>query len=163
MLTAQGIVEQIDKRVAKETAQKVAEALRKAIRDLLSARFSMRVTTHIQQTINHAEDTEQLKKFLCRLVRVSDEQEVHTLLTQYFPAEVEMLKGEIKSWREVISVVVEVRFSAQIQAQVQQTIAPIENIEALRSLYRLLIPLSNDQEVSIMLERFAKILPLSTK
>lgn len=152
MVTAEEIVEQIDKRVAKETAQKVAEALRKAIQELLRTGFSMRLSTRVQQTLKHAEDPEQLKKFLCRIVRVSDEQEVHALLTEYFPAEVKMLEDEIKSRREVISVVVEVRFSAQIHAQVQQTIASIEDVELLRELYRKIISLSNDEEVSSMLK-----------
>jgi len=61
------------------------KVLQETILDLISDRFPSPVVSQAQQTIAPIQDTEQLKKFIRQLARVSDEQEVYALLTQCFP------------------------------------------------------------------------------
>ena len=62
------------------------KGLREAILDIADDLFSPPVVAQVQQAIAPSQDTEQLRKFLRQLVRLSDEQEVLALLAQYFPA-----------------------------------------------------------------------------
>jgi hypothetical protein len=55
------------------------KGLREAILDIADDLFSPPVVVHIQQAIVASQDTEQLRKFLRQLVRLSDEQEVLAL------------------------------------------------------------------------------------
>jgi len=61
------------------------KGLREAILDIANDLFSLPVVVHVQQVIALSQDTEQLRKFLRQLVRLSDEQEVSALLAQFFP------------------------------------------------------------------------------
>ncbi len=122
------------------------KGLREAILDIADDLFSLPVVVHVQQAIVASQDTEQLRKFLRQLVRLSDEQEVLALLAQYFP-----LPGEIKSMQEMILDIVSDRFSPQVVAQVQQTIAPSQDAQLLKRFLRQLVQLSDEQEVSALL------------
>jgi hypothetical protein len=160
------IAEESAKRVAKELAKELAEAearaearvLQEAIIDLINDRFSTQVVTRVQQTIAPSQNIEQLKKLHRQIARVSDEEEVYALLTQFFPVreeetKEEILKGEIKGLQEAISDIVGARFPIRIYTQVQQAIAPIQNVTQLRDFLRQLACLSDEQEVSALLEQ----------
>ncbi|HEY4032987.1 MAG TPA: hypothetical protein VGL94_03370 [Ktedonobacteraceae bacterium] len=131
----------------------IIKGLQEGIIDLINDHFPTQVVTRVQQTIAPSQDIEQLKKLLPQLARASDEEEVYALLTQHFPVQVEEIKGEIKGIRVSILDIAGARFSAQVQAQVQQAIAPIEDIEMLRKFLRQLACLSDEQEVSALLEQ----------
>ena len=102
----------------------------------------------VQQAIAPCQDVEKLKMFLRQLVRLSDEQEVLALLTESFP-----LPGEIKGLQEAILDVANDRFSPQVVAQVQQAIAPCQDVQLLRTFHRQLVRLSDEQEVSTLLTK----------
>ncbi|HEX3640242.1 MAG TPA: hypothetical protein VHV10_03015 [Ktedonobacteraceae bacterium] len=122
------------------------KGLREAILDIADDLFSLPVVVHIQQAIVASQDTEQLRKFLRQLVRLSDEQEVLALLAHYFP-----VPGEIKGMQEMILDIVSDRFSPQVVAQVQQTIAPRQDAQLLKRFHRQLVQLSDEQEVLALL------------
>ena len=71
--------------VAESEAKGEIKGLREAILDAVSANFSSQVVTQVQQTIAPIQDPQLLRKFNRQLARVSDEQEVYTLLFQCFP------------------------------------------------------------------------------
>ena len=145
-LVAKTLAEGEAKGKAEGEAKGKAEGLQEAIVELVSDRFSAQIVAQVQQTIAPAQDTERLKKFLRQLARVSDEQEVQALLTQSFP-----LEGEVKGIQEAILDVASARFSSQIVAQVQQTIAPVQDVQELRRFLRQLARMSDEQEVSALL------------
>ena len=60
-------------------------------------------------------------------------------------------KGEIKGRREAILDFVSARFSSQVVTQVQQTVAPIQDIQLLSKFNRQLVRVSNEQEVTALL------------
>jgi hypothetical protein len=102
----------------------------------------------VRQTIAPCQDIEKLKKFLRQLIRLSDEQEVLALLTESFP-----LLGEIKGLQEAILDVANDRFLPPVVAQVQQAIAPCQDVQLLRTFHRQLVRLSDEQEVSALLTK----------
>ncbi len=122
------------------------KGLREAILDIADDLFSLPVVVHVQQAIAASQDTEQLRKFLRQLVRLSDEQEVSALIAQCFP-----LPGETKGLQDAILDIVSDRFSPQVVAQVQQAITPSQDAQLLRTFLRQLVQLSNEQEVSALL------------
>jgi len=124
------------------------EGVQDSILDIVSDRFSPQVVAQVRQAIIPCQDVEKLKKFLRQLVRLSDEQEVLALLTESFP-----LLGEIKGLQEAILDVANDRFSPQVVAQVQQAIAPCQDVQLLRTFNRQLVRLSNEQEVSALLTK----------
>ncbi|HWS82642.1 MAG TPA: hypothetical protein VN207_00115 [Ktedonobacteraceae bacterium] len=140
------------------------KGLRKAILAVVSNRFPALVISQIQQTITSSQDVEQLQKFLCQVAQMSDEQEVSALLTQCFPYQDEIdplitenptiramvAEGEAKGIRNSILDFVSVRFSS-VAAQVQQTIAPIQDAQLLRKFNRQLVRVSDEQEVYALL------------
>ncbi len=143
------IAEESAKRVAKE----VAENLQEMIIDLINDRFSTQVVTQVQQAITPSQDIEQLKKLHRQIARVADEEEVHALLSQYFPAQDEETKVRIESLQEAILDIAGARFSAQVQAQIQQAIAPIQDVAQLRKFHLQLACLADEQGVSALLEQ----------
>jgi len=134
-------------------AKEVAENLQEMIIDLINDRFPTQVVTRVQQAIAPSQNIEQLKKLHRQIARVSDEEEIYALLTQYFPAWDEEIKVRIESLQEAILDIAGARFSAQVQAQVQQAIAPIEDIGLLRKFHLQLASLSDEQEVYALLEQ----------
>lgn len=135
---------------AEGKAEGRAEGLQEAILDLVSDRFPTLVVSQIQQAIAPTQDAELLKKFLRQLVRASDEKEVYASLAQCFPPRNEMklrLEGEVQGLQEAISAVVSAHFSPQVVAQVQQTIAPIQDVEQLKKFLRQLVRASDEGEV----------------
>ena len=57
------------------------------------------------------------------------------------------LEGEVQGLQEAISAVVSAHFSPQVVAQVQQTIAPIQDVEQLKKFLRQLVRASDEEEV----------------
>jgi len=146
------IMELVAKSLAEGKAEGKAEGIQEAILDVVSDRFSAQIVAQVQQTIAPAQDVQELRKFLRQVARASDEQEVQALLTQCFP-----LEGEIKGIQEAIFDVVSVRFSSQTVAQVQQTIAPVQDVQELRKFLRQLARASDEQEVSALLTQWFPI------
>lgn len=141
---------------AKGEARGWIGGLREAILDLVRDRFPAQVVSQVQQTIKPTQNSEQLRNFHRQLPRVSDEQEVLTLLAQCFPRQDEMKlrsEGEIKGLQDAILDIISDRFSAQVVAQVQQTIAPIQDIEQLRKFLRQLVRVPDEQEGLALLAR----------
>jgi hypothetical protein len=134
--------------VAKSLAEGEAKGLQEAVLELASDRFPAQVVTQVQRAIIPTQDADQLKKFLRLLARISDEQEVQALLTQCFP-----LEGEIKGLQEAIVDIVSVRFSLYLVVQVQQSIAPVQDVEQLRKFLRQLAQMSDEQEVLALLDQ----------
>jgi len=132
--------------VAKSLAEGKVEGIQESILELVSDRFPAQIVTQVQRAIAPAQNADQLKKFLRLLARVSDEQEVQALLTQCFP-----LEGKAEGIQEAILDIVSARFSSQIVAQVQQGIAPVQDVEQLRKFLRQLARMSDEQEVSALL------------
>ena len=124
------------------------EGVQDSILDIISDCFSPQIVAQVQQAIAPCQDVEKLKMFLRQLVRLSDEQEVLALLTESFP-----LPGEIKGLQEAILDVANDRFSPQVVAQVQQAIAPCQDVQLLRTFHRQLVRLSDEQEVSTLLTK----------
>jgi len=129
------------------------EGLRKAIVDIADDLFSPPIVAQVQQAIAPSHNIEKLRKFLRRLFRLSDEQEVLALLAECFP-----FPGEVKGLQEAILDVVSDNFSPQVVAQVQQAIAPSEDVQLLRKFHRQVVRLSDEQEVSALL---AECFPVS--
>jgi len=130
------------------------KGLQEAILGLVSARFPALVISQVQQTIAPVQDTEQLKKFIRQLARVSDEQEVPALLAQSFPLQDEMkvrLEGKVKVLQETILDLISDRFPAPVISQAQQTIAPVQDTEQLKKFIRQLARVSDEQEVYALL------------
>ena len=122
--------------------------LKEAILDLADDLFSSQIMAQIQQAIAPSQDIQQLKKFLRQLVQLSDEQEVSALLTECFP-----LPGEIKGMQDAILDIASDRFSPEVVAHVQQTIAPSQDVQLLRKFHRQLVRLPDEQDVSALLSQ----------
>jgi len=122
------------------------EGIQDAILDIINDHFSSQVVAQVRPAILLSQDIEKLKKFLRQLFRVSDEQEVLALLTESFP-----LPGEIKGLQEAILDIVSDSFSPQVVTQVQQAIAPSQDVQLLRKFHRRLVRLSDEQEVFALL------------
>ena len=121
--------------------------MREAILNVLHVRFTALATaTQVQQAIAPSQDMQLLRTFHRQLFGVSDEHEVLALLTENFP-----LLGELKGLQEAILDVVNDRFSPQLVAQVQQAIAPSQDLQLLRKFHRQLFGVSDEQEVSALL------------
>ncbi len=60
-------------------------------------------------------------------------------------------KGKAEGLREAILDLISDRFPALVVTQVQQTIAPIQNIEQLKKFLRQLVRASDEEEVYISL------------
>ena len=147
------IAEGIAKGEARAEARGIIKGLQEGIIDLINDHFPTQVVTRVQQTIAPSQNIEQLKKLHRQIARAADEEEIYALLTQYFPVQDEEMKGEIKGIQVSILDIAGARFSSQVQAQVQQAIAPIEDMELLRKFLRQLACLSDEQEVSALLEQ----------
>ena len=146
------IAEETAKRVAKE----VVVTLQEAILDLVNDRFPTLAVNQVQQTIAPSQNTEQLKKLHHQLARVSDEQEVYALLTQFLAVrneemKQEALKGEIKGIQEAILDIANARFPIRFYNQIRQAIAPIEDVAQLREFLRQLACLADAQGISALL------------
>lgn len=128
------------------------KGIQDSILDIVKDHFSPQVVVQVRQAITPSHNIEKLKKFLRQLFGVSDEQEVLALLTQCFP-----LPSEIKTAQEMILDVVSDCFSPQVVAQVQQAIAPSEDMQLLRTFLRQVVRLSDEQEVSTLLAQFFPI------
>ncbi|HWS82941.1 MAG TPA: hypothetical protein VN207_01635 [Ktedonobacteraceae bacterium] len=61
------------------------KATQEMILDVISDRFSPQVVAQVQQAIALSEDVQLLRQFNRQVVRLSDEQEISTLLAQFFP------------------------------------------------------------------------------
>jgi hypothetical protein len=59
--------------------------LQGAILDIISDSFSSQVVAQVRRTIAACRDAQQLRRFLRKVVRLSDEQEVSALLAECFP------------------------------------------------------------------------------
>jgi len=129
------------------------EGIQEAIVDIVRDSFSPQLVAQVQQAITTSQDEEQLRKFLRRLFRLSDEQEVLDLLTECFP-----LVGETKDLQGVILDIVSDSFSSQVVAQVRRTIAASQDAQQLRRFLRKVVRLSDEQEVSALL---AECFPVS--
>jgi hypothetical protein len=144
---------------ARGEAKGKIEGLREAILELANESFPAQVVSQIQQTITSSQNIEQLKKFHRQSCRVSDEQEALALLAQCFPSDGEARsrseearsRSEYKYMQDMILDVVSDRFSSQVAAHVQQTIAPIQDAQLLRKFNRQLARASNEQEVYALL------------
>jgi len=147
--------EELAKKVAKTLAEHEAKAeartMQEAILDIVRVRFSAQVVAQVQQTIAPLQDMEQLRTFLRQLAPISEEQEVYALLTQYLSLQGTRIEGEIKGIQESILDIVSDRFSPQIAAQVQQTIAPIQDVQQLRKFLRQLARTSVEEEIPALL------------
>ena len=153
--------------VAEGEAKGEAKGLQEAILDLASIRFPTLVISQVQQAIASSQDIEQLKKAHHQIALVSDEQEASALLAQCFPRQDQIdplirenptiraiaVQSEAKGLREAILDLVSARFSSQVVAQVQQTIAPTQDIEQLKRFFRQLIRVSDEEEVYASLAR----------
>jgi predicted transposase YdaD len=133
----------------KGKAEGKIEGIQDSILDIVKDHFSPLVVAQVQQAIALSNNIEKLRKFLRQLFRISDEQEVLALLTQYFPS-----PGEIQGLQEAILDIVGDRFSPQVVAQVQQAIAPCEDVQQLRTFLRQVVRLSDEQEVPALLAQF---------
>jgi len=147
--------EEFAKRVAeheaKVEARASASAMQEAILDIVRVRFSAQVVAQVQQTIAPLQDMEQLRTFLRQLALISEEQEVYALLTQYLSLQGTRIEGEIKGIQESILDIVSDRFSPEIAAQVQQTIASVQDVQQLRNFLRQLARTSDEEEVPALL------------
>jgi len=150
---AKGEAEIEAKGEAKGEARGIIKGLQEAIIDLINDHFSTQVVTQVQKAIAPSQNIEQLKKLHRQIARVADEEEVYTLLSQYFPVQNEQTKIRIESLQEAILDIAGARFSSQVQAKVQQAIAPIEDIGLLRKFHLQLASLSDEQEVLALLEQ----------
>jgi hypothetical protein len=65
--------------------QGIQTGIQNSILDIVSDSFSPQVVEQVQHVITASQDEEQLRKFLRRVVRLSDEQEVLDLLAECFP------------------------------------------------------------------------------
>jgi predicted transposase YdaD len=122
------------------------EGIQESILDIARGSFSPQVVAQVQQVVTASQDEEQLRKFLRRLVRLSDEQEVLDLLAECFP-----LVGETKDLQGAILDIVSDSFSSQVVAQVRRTIVANQNAQQLRRFLRKVVRLSDEQEVSALL------------
>ena len=82
-----------------------------------------------------------------------------TTLTKTSPLQVALLTqfpspGELRGLQEAILDIVGDRFSSQVVAQVQQAIAPCEDVQQLRTFLRQVVRLSDEQEVPALLAQF---------
>jgi predicted transposase YdaD len=141
------IAEGIAKGEAEIEARGIIKGLQEGIIDLINDHFPTPVVTRVQQTIASSKNIEQLKKLHRQIARASDEEEVYALLSQYFPVRDEETKVRIESLQEAILDIAGARFSAQAQAQVQQAIAPIQDVALLRKFHLQLACLSDEEEV----------------
>ena len=128
------------------------KGIQDSILDIVEDHFSPQVMAQVRPAITMSQNMEKLKKFHRQLFGMSDEQEVLALLSECFP-----LPGEIQGLQEAILDVVSDRFSPQVVAQVQQAIAPSEDVQLLRKFNRQLVRLSDEQEVSALLAQFFPI------
>jgi uncharacterized protein (UPF0335 family) len=129
------------------------KGIQNSILDIVSDSFSSQVVEQVQQVITASQDEGQLRKFLRRVVRLSDEQEVLDLLAECFP-----LVGETKELQGAILDIVSDSFSSQVVAQVQRTIVTCQDAQQLRKFLRKVVRLSDEQEVSALL---AECFPVS--
>jgi predicted transposase YdaD len=129
------------------------EGIQDSILDIVRGSFSPQVVAQVQQAITTSQDEEQLRKFLRRVARLSDEQEVLDLLAECFP-----LVGETKDLQGAILDIVSDSFSSQVVAQVRRTIAASQDAQQLRRFLRKVVRLSDEQEVSALL---AECFPVS--
>jgi hypothetical protein len=149
------IAEETDKRVAKEVAKEVAKTLQEAILDLVNDRFPAIAVKQVQQTIAPSHNTELLKKLHHQLARTSDEQEVSALLTKFLAIRDEEIKqemrmNEIQAIHEAILGVAN-RFPLRFYNQIQDAIAPIEDVAQLKEFLRQLAYITDKQEVPALL------------
>ncbi len=136
------------------------EGLQEAILGIVGARFSAQVVAQVQQTIASIQDMQQLRTFLHQLALISDEEEVYALLTQYLSLQDKMksrIEGEIEGIQESILDIVSDRFSSQIVDQVQQSIAPVQDVQQLRKFLRQLARTSDEEEVPALLTQCFQI------
>jgi hypothetical protein len=138
---------------ARGEARGIIKGLQEGILDLINDHFSTRVVTRVQQTIASSQDIDQLKKLHRQIARASDEEEVYALLTQCFPVQDEKTKGEIEGIQVSIVDITHARFSPQVQAQIQQAIAPVEDMALLRKFHLQLACLADEQGVAALLDR----------
>lgn len=61
------------------------KGIQNSILDIVSDSFSSQVVAQVQRTIVTCQDAQQLRKFLRKVVWLSDEQEVSALLAECFP------------------------------------------------------------------------------
>jgi predicted transposase YdaD len=129
------------------------KGLREAILDIADDLFSLPAAVQVQQAIAPVENAPLLRNFLRQLVQLSDEEELPDLLAECFPLPEDLLPrmGEIQGLQEAILDVVGDRFSSQVTAQVQQAIAPVQDVPLLRKFHRQLVQLSDEQDVSALL------------
>jgi len=133
----------------KGKAEGEIKGIQDSILDIVKDRFSPPVVAQVQQTIAPSHNIEKLKMFLRQLLRLSDEQEVLALLTECFP-----LPGQLQGLKESILDIASDHFSPQVVAQVQQAIAPSEDVQLLRKFNRQMAQLSGEQEVLALLAQF---------
>ena len=136
------------------------EGLQEAFLGIVGARFSAQVVAQVQQTIASIQDMQQLRTFLHQLALISDEEEVYALLTQYLSLQDKMksrIEGEIEGIQESILDIVSDRFSSQIVDQVQQSIAPVQDVQQLRKFLRQLARTSDEEEVPALLTQCFQI------
>lgn len=148
--------EEAAKSEARGEARGRIEGLQDAILALIRDRFPAVIVSQVEETITPTQDTEQLRNFLRQLGRVSDEQEIPDLLARCFPRQDEIKlrsEGKIQGLQEAIFDVMSDRFSAQALAQVQQTIAPIQDSEQLKKFLRQLSRVSDEHEALALLAR----------
>lgn len=150
---AKGLAEAEAKIEARVEARAKAKVLQDVIIDLINDHFSTQVVTRVQKAIAPSKNIEQLKKLHRQIARVVDEEEVYTLLSEYFPVQDEETKVRIESLQEAILDIAGARFSAQVQAQVQQAIDPIQDVAQLRKFLRQLASLLDEQGVYSLLEQ----------
>ncbi len=150
---AEGVAKELAEAETKIEARGIIKGLQEGIIDLINDRFSTPVVRRAKQAIAPSQDIEQLKKLIPQIARAADEEEVYTLLNQYFPVQDEATKGEIKGIQLSILDIVSARFSPQVQAQVQQAIAPIQDVALLRKFLRQLACLSDEREISALVEQ----------
>jgi len=153
-LVAKSLAEGEAKGEMKGEMKGIIKGLQEAILGLASDRFPALVVAQVQQTIAPVQDAEQLKKFLRQLARASDEQEIYALLTPYLSLQDKMksrIEGEIEGIQESILDIVSDRFSSQIVAQVQQAIAPVQDVQQLRKFLRQLARTSDEEEIPALL------------
>jgi predicted transposase YdaD len=129
------------------------EGIQDSILDIVRGSFSPQAVEQVQQVIAVSQDEEQLRKFLRRVARLSDEQEVLDLLAECF-----LLVGETKNLQGAILDIVGDSFSSQVVAQVRRAIATSQDAQQLRRFLRKVVRLSDEQEVSALL---AECFPVS--
>jgi len=155
---AEETAKEVAKEIAKEVAKEVAKSLQGTIVDLVTDRFSTPIVHYVQRTIAPSRNIEELRKLHRQLARMSDEQEVYPLLDQFSAVldeemKDEAMRGEIKGIQESILDFVGARFSMYVYTQVQQAIAPMQDVAQLRNFSRQLACLSDAEEVLALLER----------